>query len=311
MVSHPNSIVCVDERLIQLFMSSDHNKETPPPFVMKLRRYIKAKRLEDIRQVGNDRIVDLRFGSGESTNHIILELFANGNLILTNAEYEIMALLRSHQDDEVLVKVGEIYPIAKTCPAISSNDQLVSSVAVGLPAMSVDAFKAWATDKDKEFVLWQVSNSSQTGKGKKEKQTKKYTLKQLLLSQDSGISSFGLEIIEHCLLSIALSSSLKVSDVVNESEVIQKLIDVFRDEGPRLLRDLSTSTHPGYIIYKPLNSSAIGNPSISTVAPLRLLVRLVISLYRPFRRPRQRIPRIRPETLQTTRTQAISRVCDI
>ncbi len=54
----------------------NHNKnELPSPFTMKLRKYIRTKRLERIKQLANDRVIDFVFGSGELTVHIILELY--------------------------------------------------------------------------------------------------------------------------------------------------------------------------------------------------------------------------------------------
>lgn len=45
---------------------------------MKLRKHIRTQRLEDVRQVGMDRVVDFKFGSGKASNHVILELYASG-----------------------------------------------------------------------------------------------------------------------------------------------------------------------------------------------------------------------------------------
>lgn len=60
--------------------------DTPSNFTLKLRKHIRTRRLEDVRQLGVDRIVDLTFGSGEATYHIILELYSqvgdNQNLSL-------------------------------------------------------------------------------------------------------------------------------------------------------------------------------------------------------------------------------------
>lgn len=50
--------------------------DTPSNFTLKLRKHIRTRRLEDVRQLGVDRIVDLTFGSGEATYHIILELYS-------------------------------------------------------------------------------------------------------------------------------------------------------------------------------------------------------------------------------------------
>jgi predicted ribosome quality control (RQC) complex YloA/Tae2 family protein len=68
--------------------------DTPSNFCMKLRKHLRGKRLDDVRQLGVDRIVVFTFGSGPAAHHVILELYAGGNVILTDANYEILTLLR-------------------------------------------------------------------------------------------------------------------------------------------------------------------------------------------------------------------------
>ena len=49
----------------------------PSPFAMKLRKHLRNLRLENVTQLGNlDRVVDFRFGSGNYTHHLLLELYA-------------------------------------------------------------------------------------------------------------------------------------------------------------------------------------------------------------------------------------------
>jgi predicted ribosome quality control (RQC) complex YloA/Tae2 family protein len=50
-----------------------------------------------VRQLGVDRVVDFTFGAGETASHLILEMYAQGNVILTNHKYEVLTLLRSHR----------------------------------------------------------------------------------------------------------------------------------------------------------------------------------------------------------------------
>ncbi|CAM9921523.1 unnamed protein product, partial [Discosporangium mesarthrocarpum] len=94
-----------------------HDKaDMPSGFSMKLRKHIRSKRLEDVRQIGMDRVVDFKFGSGETCNHVILELYASGNIILTDHKYEILNLLRTHTyegtgEGDVSVAVRQIYPV--------------------------------------------------------------------------------------------------------------------------------------------------------------------------------------------------------
>ena len=69
----------------------------PNNFASKLRKHIRLLRLEDVQQLGVDRVVDLVFGRGERKFHVLLELFAQGNIVLTDGDYHIIMVLRVHQ----------------------------------------------------------------------------------------------------------------------------------------------------------------------------------------------------------------------
>ena len=71
-------------------------KRIPSGFTMKFRRSLRSKRGEAIRQVGVERVVVFSFGSETFTNHLILELYSQGNIILTDHQYKIMQCIRSH-----------------------------------------------------------------------------------------------------------------------------------------------------------------------------------------------------------------------
>lgn len=43
------------------------------------------------------QVVDFQFGMGEGAYHIILELYAQGNLLLTDGSYNVLTLLRTHR----------------------------------------------------------------------------------------------------------------------------------------------------------------------------------------------------------------------
>ena len=107
---------------------------TPSNFCLKLRKHLRSRRLEDVRQLGSDRVIDLTFGAGAACHHLILELYAQasvrassscwalvysingmsqGNVVLTDAVYNILVLLRSHRDDQkqVAFMANHPYPI--------------------------------------------------------------------------------------------------------------------------------------------------------------------------------------------------------
>lgn len=94
--------------------SFDWPKSTfPSGFSMKLRKHLKNKRLEAIEQVGADRIVDLQFGTGIASYHIIVEMYDRGNIILCDNTYKILNVLRQREEEDIRFAVREIYPITR------------------------------------------------------------------------------------------------------------------------------------------------------------------------------------------------------
>ncbi|XVF38928.1 hypothetical protein REPUB_Repub20aG0144800 [Reevesia pubescens] len=76
------------------------DKSNTPGFTLKLRKHIRTRRLEDVRQLGYDRIILFQFGLGANAHYVILELYAQGNILLTDSEFTVLTLLRSHRDDD-------------------------------------------------------------------------------------------------------------------------------------------------------------------------------------------------------------------
>ncbi|CAH1998985.1 unnamed protein product [Acanthoscelides obtectus] len=116
----------------------------PSGFSMKMRKHLKNKRLEHLRQLGTDRIVDLQFGSGEAAYHIILELYDRGNIILTDYEFTISNILRPHTEgDKVKFVVREKYP----------QDRARETTAVTKEAMLEILHKAKSGDPLKKVLV--------------------------------------------------------------------------------------------------------------------------------------------------------------
>ncbi|PSC75362.1 nuclear export mediator factor Nemf-like isoform X1 [Micractinium conductrix] len=87
--------------------------DTPSNFTLKLRKHIRTRRLESVKQLGVDRIVQLTFGSGPAACHLLLEFYAQGNVILADDKFEVLTLLRSHRDDakNIAIMARHPYPI--------------------------------------------------------------------------------------------------------------------------------------------------------------------------------------------------------
>ena len=216
--------------------------ELPSPFTMKLRRYIRLKRLEDIKQIGADRVVDMKFGSGDSAFHLIHELYSQGNIILTDHNYEIVCLLRSHQfEEDVAIKVGEIYPVSFT----TSMSNLTQETRQLSESQDVNIEDFLSTCK--KFLQAEEDFIPSTENTKREK--KKMSLKQMLLSKTSAYASYGPEIIEHCMHKAAIPNSVKLAKVVTFPA--ETLLGLLRElqSAETLLAQLD-SPHEGFIIYR-------------------------------------------------------------
>ena len=213
----------------------------PSPFTSKLRKHLRGLRLEKVAQLGNfDRVVNFVFGTGESRHTIVLELYARGNLLMTDGNYKILALLRSHDYDEVQVKAGQVYPVTYATS--------ITNESKGLLGMT-----------DKEATKWfdgvLAPNGPETDQPNNGKSSStSMPLKALLLKPSSGVHHYGPSLLEHCLLCANLDPMTKVvGGNVSASlplEAVGKMLASLRDEGSQQLEALSGKGCPGYVFYR-------------------------------------------------------------
>ncbi|KAF0686277.1 Aste57867_21883 [Aphanomyces stellatus] len=211
------------------FHTTAYARETasalPLQFTMKLRKHLRGKRLASVTQCASDRVIDFCFGDGDQRHHLILELYAAGNIILTDDKYTILSLLRTHAyDEQVKVAVKQIYPI--------DNELVVGNTATSL----------FATGDDLSTFIQQYVQDIAS----KEKSKKQYSLKQILMSKESGYGAFGPTIVEHCMVEAGISPSLKVKTATSNVHVplspeeAQTLVDSLK-AAPALLEELSAN----------------------------------------------------------------------
>ena len=90
----------------------------PPAFCMALRKYLRNAWFRSVEQQEFERIATFRFDTKTGMKHLILELFGEGNLILTNEKNEILhALVHKRMRDRNILR-GEVY---KFPPASGKN----------------------------------------------------------------------------------------------------------------------------------------------------------------------------------------------
>ena len=115
--------------------------KNPPQFAMLLRKYISGGKVLGIRQIGLERIIIFDIGKGTTTFHLIIEIFDEGNVILTDEKYEIIKPLRHHRFRDRVVVPKVLYTMSPSDPTASpenlatalKNDErdLVRALAIG------------------------------------------------------------------------------------------------------------------------------------------------------------------------------------
>lgn len=234
----------------------DAGSSTPSPFCAKLRKHLRGLRLESVQQLGSgDRVVLFQFGVGAARHALLLELYAKGNIVLTDGDYRILSLLRSHVyqsttnnnnqaetsgggRENVAVQVGHVYPVAYA----TSTMEATQAVILGEEELQQQLQKILEQQT-------QVQAPFVTGKKKKNKTA---TLKTLLLQQPTlGVSHFGPALIEHCIMSANLDPNAPIQ--LQDSSWIQPLRQALQTQGPAVLSALeeaATTDTPGYILYQ-------------------------------------------------------------
>ena len=83
--------------------------QTPPPFAMILRKYLKNARLTAVRQLGFDRVLALDFDTKFGAMHLYVEVFREGNIILVDGDGVIIQPLTHAKYSGRILKKGVQY----------------------------------------------------------------------------------------------------------------------------------------------------------------------------------------------------------
>ncbi|KAK2791293.1 hypothetical protein FQN52_004970 [Onygenales sp. PD_12] len=203
----------------------------PSAFISRLRKFLKTRRVTAINQIGTDRIIDIELSDGHF--HLLLEFYAGGNIILTDSEYQIIALHRivpAGTEQEEL-RVGLKY--------VLENKQNYGGVApVGVERLK-EALKKAA-----------VEAAEGTGEGAptNNKRAKKKQAEALRRAISFGFPEYPPLLLEHAFHVTGFDTSLKPEQVLADEGLIEKLMLALQ-EAERVDSQLSTAQDtPGYII---------------------------------------------------------------
>ena len=100
---------------------------------------------------------------------------------------------------------------------------------------------------------WQAGPANEKA-GKKNKQ-KKMTLRQLFLSQSSGVANYGPEIIDHCVLLSGLSPSSPVDSLLAaDAKVVGAVLKQLK-AADQLVASMDVPGQPGYILFHEVHAA--------------------------------------------------------
>lgn len=245
---------------------------TPSGFTLKLRKHIRTRRLEDVRQLGYDRIILFQFGLGANAHYVILELYAQGNIILTDSEFTVLTLLRSHRDDDKglaimsrhrypaeICRVFERTTISKLQTALTSSSEPDENEATKINEVGSDL----PAPKEKQK---QKQGSHKGGKPSEAKKSASDSTrsKQAMLKNVLGEAlGYGPALSEHIILDAGLVSSTKVSkDNKLDDDKIQVLAQAVANFEDWLQDVISGDKVPeGYILMQKRYPGKDGSPS--------------------------------------------------
>jgi predicted ribosome quality control (RQC) complex YloA/Tae2 family protein len=194
----------------------------PSPFVTRLRKALKTRRVTSITQIGTDRIIDIVFSDG--VYHLFLEFFAGGNIILTDRGYNILALFRQVPEEEV--KVGLKY--------IVTNKQNYE----GVPELSEDRVRE---------TLQKAIASAAAQKNAPKKSKKSDVLRKAL---SLGFPEYPPLLLDHVFAVKDFDPTILPEQVLQDDEILEKLMGVL-EEAESVTKQLCTGDkHPGYIVAK-------------------------------------------------------------
>jgi predicted ribosome quality control (RQC) complex YloA/Tae2 family protein len=120
----PSPILILEAgKRIHLTSYTPEKPPTPPAFSMALRKYLRNSWLTNIEQHEFERVILLHFKTKTGKLRLILELFGEGNIILTNEENKILQALNYKRMRDRNILRGETFHHA---PPSGKNPQKIS-----------------------------------------------------------------------------------------------------------------------------------------------------------------------------------------
>ncbi|KAF2083747.1 hypothetical protein K490DRAFT_76323 [Saccharata proteae CBS 121410] len=198
----------------------------PSAFVVRLRKFLKTRRVTSIKQVGTDRIIEFQFSDG--LYRLFLEFYAGGNIILTDAELNIVALLRTVEEgaEHERLRVGLQYNLS-----LRQNYN-------GIPELTKERVKEG---------LQKFLEKQQDVTDKKARKKDKGALRKALAV---SITELPPMLVDHAFAITEFDTGTKPEQVLEDEVILGRLMEALR-EAKRVDAEItSADIAKGYIIAK-------------------------------------------------------------
>ncbi|KAI9761660.1 MAG: hypothetical protein M4579_000894 [Chaenotheca gracillima] len=202
----------------------------PSAFVTRLRKYLRTRRVTGVSQIGTDRIIEIQFSEGQF--RLYLEFYAGGNIVLTDGELNILAILRvvAPGTDQEELRVGLKYSL--------SNRQNFG----GVPALTKQRIKE-GLEKFVELDSREDAKSS--------KRSKKKAGDVLRKALAVSITEFPPMLVDHAFSVTKFDPTLRPEQILENDSLLEDLLSTL-GEASRVVEEITSSTiAQGFIIAKP------------------------------------------------------------
>lgn len=241
----------------------------PSAFVARLRKILRGRRVVAVRQVGWDRVIEITVGSGVGEDgsaeqmarqrRVFLEFFAAGNIVVTDGDLNVVALLREVRegDEKVDIRAGGKYRLDVKQGYAADDDTNGERQRIG--EKDVREVLNRSVEKTRTDETDMTATAGRTKKVKKGGDD----LKRVLAAQ---FAQYPVHLLEHAFKVKTFDGEIKPRQVLEDESKMIKLMEAI-SLADDIFRSLSTGTDSkGYIIakIKDREAEAANDTSITT-----------------------------------------------
>ncbi|KAF3987538.1 hypothetical protein FT663_04415 [Candidozyma haemuli var. vulneris] len=216
----------------------------PSNFVTKLRKHLKSRRLSNLKQLRNDRVLVFEFSDGQF--YLVLEFFSAGNMLLLDEEMKILSLQRLVTNTEA---GNDKYAVNETYRMFDKS-LFAEEASYQKTIFTSDTVKDWAATHKQKLV-------NDTSEKKKKKV---FSIHKLAFVNASHLSS---DLILKALAEVDVSPTQSCLEVVEDQDKLDQVVEALNLTETRyeeLLSNIQNEKVRGVIVEKKNNLHDPSNP---------------------------------------------------